>query len=83
MDAGGFGYIYRGRLPDWTEVAVKRLDEGLSGGAERQRNFEAEVFTIGAMNHTNLVRLHGFCSEAENRFRLISFDSLLIFFNHC
>ncbi|KAF3792824.1 G-type lectin S-receptor-like serine/threonine-protein kinase [Nymphaea thermarum] len=52
---GGFSYIYKGKLQDGSEVAVKQLDERLSHG---QRNFEAEVFTIGAMNHTNLITIY-------------------------
>ena len=42
---------------------MKRLDR--PGGAERE--FRAEVCTIGNIQHVNLVRLRGFCSEKSHR----------------
>ncbi|XP_059634200.1 G-type lectin S-receptor-like serine/threonine-protein kinase SD2-2 [Cornus florida] len=60
---GGFGAVFRGELLDSTLVAVKRLER--PGGGERE--FRAEVCTIGNIQHVNLVRLRGFCSEDSHR----------------
>lgn len=60
---GGFGVVFRGQLPDSTPVAVKRLER--HGGAEKE--FRAEVRTIGNIQHVNLVRLRGFCSDSSHR----------------
>nr|CAD1830793.1 unnamed protein product [Ananas comosus var. bracteatus] len=59
---GGFGAVFRGELPGATPVAVKRLERG--GG---EREFRAEVRTIGSVHHVNLVRLRGFCCEGPHR----------------
>ncbi|KAJ3683546.1 hypothetical protein LUZ60_013773 [Juncus effusus] len=56
---GGFGSVFKGFLLDSTVVAVKRL-EGISQG---DKHFRAEVGTIGTIQHLNLIRLFGFCSE--------------------
>ncbi|KAM2647492.1 hypothetical protein TB1_000732 [Malus domestica] len=65
---GGFGAVFHGELSDSTIVAVKRLDR--PGGG--QKEFQAEVCTIGNIQHVNLVRLRGFCSE--NSHRLLVYD---------
>ncbi|KAJ3683544.1 hypothetical protein LUZ60_013771 [Juncus effusus] len=56
---GGFGSVFKGFLLDSTVVAVKRL-EGINQG---DKHFRAEVSTIGTIQHLNLIRLFGFCSE--------------------
>ncbi|KAB1998904.1 hypothetical protein ES319_D12G122800v1 [Gossypium barbadense] len=65
---GGFGVVFRGELSDSTLVAVKRLERPGSG----EKEFRAEVCTIGNIQHVNLVRLRGFCSE--NSHRLLVYD---------
>ncbi|KAI3444517.1 hypothetical protein Pfo_001182 [Paulownia fortunei] len=65
---GGFGAVFQGVLSDSSAVAVKRLER--PGGGEKE--FRAEVCTIGNIQHVNLVRLRGFCSE--NSHRLLVYD---------
>ncbi|KVH94851.1 putative receptor protein kinase ZmPK1 [Cynara cardunculus var. scolymus] len=57
---GGSGAVYKGTLEDERVVAVKRVGD-VSG------EFSAEVSTIGQINHMNLVRMWGFCSEKKHR----------------
>lgn len=64
LGGGSFGSVAKGTLPDSTAIAVKRF-EGLLRIGEKQ--FRNEVSTIGTIQHVNLVRLHGFCSEGDNR----------------
>ncbi|XP_010672550.3 putative receptor protein kinase ZmPK1 [Beta vulgaris subsp. vulgaris] len=60
---GGFGAVYKGILADERLVAVKKLGDIVQGEEE----FWAEVSTIGKINHMNLARMWGFCSERKHR----------------
>jgi len=64
LGQGGFGAVFKGQLRDSTAVAVKRLDGSFQG----EKQFRAEVSSIGVIQHVNLVRLVGFCCEGERRF---------------
>ncbi|XP_062220953.1 G-type lectin S-receptor-like serine/threonine-protein kinase At5g35370 [Phragmites australis] len=64
IGAGGFGAVYKGELPDGSEVAVKRI-EGV--GMQGKREFCTEIAVIGNIHHVNLVRLRGFCTEGQRR----------------
>lgn len=63
LGGGAFGSVFKGKLPDSTAIAVKRLD----GFHQGEKQFRAEVSTIGTTQHVNLVRLLGFCSEGSRR----------------
>ncbi|KAL1353234.1 hypothetical protein AAHE18_06G223700 [Arachis hypogaea] len=63
LGQGGFGSVYKGVLPNGTELAVKKL-EGIGQG---KREFRAEVSIIGSIHHHHLVRLKGFCAEGTHR----------------
>uniref|UniRef100_A0ACD5XRN3 Uncharacterized protein n=1 Tax=Avena sativa TaxID=4498 RepID=A0ACD5XRN3_AVESA len=66
LGAGGFGAVYKGMLPNGLMVAVKRLHADQDDRTS-QEQFMAEVGTIGRTHHINLVRLFGFCYEADVR----------------
>ncbi|KAG0585947.1 hypothetical protein KC19_2G051400 [Ceratodon purpureus] len=61
---GAFGSVYEGTLPNGIRVAVKMLEKTSVQG---EKQFRAEVASMGAIRHLNLVRLHGFCSEGAHR----------------
>ncbi|KAJ3670328.1 hypothetical protein LUZ60_010652 [Juncus effusus] len=63
LGGGGFGSVFKGTMPDLTEVAVKKLE----GSNQGEKQFRAEVSTLGAIQHVNLVKLRGFCSEIDKR----------------
>ncbi|VAH21852.1 unnamed protein product [Triticum turgidum subsp. durum] len=63
LGVGAFGSVFKGVLPDTTIMAVKKL-EGLRQG---EKQFRAEVSTIGTIQHVNLIQLLGFCSEGTKR----------------
>ncbi|KAK8716740.1 hypothetical protein V6N13_044042 [Hibiscus sabdariffa] len=61
---GGFGYVYKGVLPDGKEVAIKSLKVG-SGQGERE--FQAEVEIISRVHHRHLLSLVGYCVTGAQR----------------
>ncbi|KAK6122839.1 hypothetical protein DH2020_043420 [Rehmannia glutinosa] len=64
LGQGGFGPVYRGKLPNGQEIAVKRLSRSSHQGAEEFMN---EVEVISKLQHRNLVRLIGCCVEGEEK----------------
>ncbi|KAK4768894.1 hypothetical protein SAY86_027044 [Trapa natans] len=67
---GGYGVVYRGRLVNGTEVAVKKL---LNYLGQAGKEFQAEVEAIGHVRHKNLVRLLGYCIEGIHRMLVYEF----------
>ncbi|KAG0492534.1 hypothetical protein HPP92_005932 [Vanilla planifolia] len=64
LGEGGFGPVYKGKLSDGRMVAVKQLSVTSHQG---KRQFMAEIATISAVQHRNLVQLYGCCIEGEQR----------------
>lgn len=67
LGRGGSGVVYRGVLDknDTTAVvAVKKLTDNVTQSDEE---FWAEVTVLGRINHINLVRIWGFCSERKHK----------------
>ncbi|OWM76602.1 hypothetical protein CDL15_Pgr023447 [Punica granatum] len=63
LGEGGFGAVYKGKLPDGTLVAVKLLNASKGNGEE----FINEVASISRTSHVNIVTLVGFCIEGHKR----------------
>lgn len=78
LGRGGSGAVYMGVLADERPVAVKRLG-GIFRGDEE---FLAELSTIGRINHMNLVRMWGFCSEGKHRLLVYEYISNLSLDTH-
>ncbi|WOK93974.1 hypothetical protein Cni_G02675 [Canna indica] len=71
IGSGGFGPVYKGYVDDKLRpglpasyVAVKSLD---LEGAQGHREWLAEVLFLGQLRHRHVVKLIGYCIEAENR----------------
>ncbi|XP_048447154.1 cysteine-rich receptor-like protein kinase 27 isoform X1 [Pyrus x bretschneideri] len=64
LGQGGFGAVYKGRLPNGKYIAVKRLSKNSEQG---DREFKTEVTLVSQLHHRNLVRLLGFCLKAGER----------------
>ncbi|KAB2060899.1 hypothetical protein ES319_A10G051000v1, partial [Gossypium barbadense] len=62
LGEGGYGAVYKGTLSDERVVAVKQLSVASQQGKSQ---FIAEVATISAVQHRNLVKLHGCCIEGK------------------
>ncbi|XP_051138368.1 rust resistance kinase Lr10-like [Andrographis paniculata] len=59
LGEGSYGIVYKGKLQSGLFVAVKMVNEFISGDEE----FINEVGTIGRIHHVNVVQLVGFCVE--------------------
>ncbi|KAL6624660.1 hypothetical protein ACP70R_031981 [Stipagrostis hirtigluma subsp. patula] len=70
LGEGGFGSVYKGRLPDGKEVAVKQLKDG---GGQGEREFQAEVEIISRVHHRHLVSLVGYCISDNQRLLVYDF----------
>ncbi|XP_062105800.1 probable LRR receptor-like serine/threonine-protein kinase At1g07650 [Humulus lupulus] len=62
LGEGGFGAVYKGQLSDGTIIAVKQLS---SKSKQGNREFVNEIGMISALQHPNLVKLHGCCVEGN------------------
>ncbi|XP_026416308.1 uncharacterized protein LOC113311714 isoform X2 [Papaver somniferum] len=62
LGEGGFGPVYKGKLQNEKEIAVKRLSKHSGQGIEEFKN---EVVLISKLQHRNLVRLLGCCIRGE------------------
>ncbi|XP_010506849.1 PREDICTED: probable LRR receptor-like serine/threonine-protein kinase RKF3 [Camelina sativa] len=71
---GGYGNVYKGVLPDATQVAFKRFKNCSATGDE---NFAHEVEVIASIRHVNLLALRGYCTATtpyEGHQRIIVCD---------
>uniref|UniRef100_A0A2N9IZ64 Protein kinase domain-containing protein n=1 Tax=Fagus sylvatica TaxID=28930 RepID=A0A2N9IZ64_FAGSY len=69
LGQGGYGDVYKGKLPDDRLVAVKVLSETKGNGEE----FLNEVASISRTAHVNIVTLLGFCYEGSKRALIYEF----------
>uniref|UniRef100_A0A453QDV2 Cysteine-rich receptor-like protein kinase 10 n=1 Tax=Aegilops tauschii subsp. strangulata TaxID=200361 RepID=A0A453QDV2_AEGTS len=64
LGEGGFGPVYKGHFVQGMEIAVKRL---ASHSGQGLVEFKNEVQLIAKLQHRNLVRLLGCCSQGEEK----------------
>ncbi|XVE72082.1 hypothetical protein DITRI_Ditri11bG0010400 [Diplodiscus trichospermus] len=72
LGQGGYGSVYKGKLPDGRLVAVKVLSESKGNGDE----FMNEVASISRTSHVNIVTLLGFCYDRSKRALVYEFMAL-------
>ncbi|KAK6780286.1 hypothetical protein RDI58_022470 [Solanum bulbocastanum] len=66
LGRGGFGIVYKGRLHDGTEIAVKRMEASIASN-KGLTEFRAEIEVLKKVRHRHLVALHGFCVNGYER----------------
>ncbi|MBA0603326.1 hypothetical protein Gorai_003476, partial [Gossypium raimondii] len=64
LGEGGYGPVYKGELLNGQEIAVKRLSRSSNQGLEEFKN---EVNLTAKLQHVNLVRVLGICTENEEK----------------
>ncbi|XP_031382051.1 class V chitinase-like isoform X3 [Punica granatum] len=64
LGEGGFGPVYKGKLCNDQEIAVKKLSKNSNQGLEEFKN---EVMLTARLQHVNLLRVLGFCTDREEK----------------
>lgn len=62
LGSGGFGRVYKGTLPNNTEIAVKCVNHDSKQGL---KEFMAEISSMGRLQHKNLVQMRGWCRKGN------------------
>ncbi|KAL1537378.1 non-specific serine/threonine protein kinase [Salvia divinorum] len=70
LGQGGFGTVYKGKLPNGLEIAVKRLSRDSGQG---DLEFKNEVLLLAKLQHRNLVKLLGFALEGMEKLLIYEF----------
>ncbi|MED6191675.1 hypothetical protein PIB30_002482 [Stylosanthes scabra] len=79
IGSGSFGSVYKGKLADNREVAIKRGEivstRKKKKFQEKETAFDSELSLLSRLHHKHLVRLIGFCEENEERLLVYEYMS--------
>ncbi|KAL8152580.1 hypothetical protein V2J09_010340 [Rumex salicifolius] len=64
LGEGGYGPVYKGKLKNGQEIAVKQLSKTSTQGYEEFKN---EVTLTASLQHINLVKVLGFCMDRDEQ----------------
>ncbi|XP_068663649.1 cysteine-rich receptor-like protein kinase 43 [Aristolochia californica] len=64
LGEGGFGPVYKGKLDDGKEIAVKKLSHSSNQG---KKQFINEARLLSRVQHRNVVNLLGFCTHGAEK----------------
>ena len=81
---GSFGVVYRGKLFDGRDVAIKRGETGSKTKKfqEKESAFDSEVAFLSRLHHKHLVRLVGYCEEKDERLLVYEYMKNGALYNH-
>ncbi|CAD5316862.1 unnamed protein product [Arabidopsis thaliana] len=64
LGEGGFGPVFKGRLPDGRDIAVKKLSQVSRQG---KNEFVNEAKLLAKVQHRNVVNLWGYCTHGDDK----------------
>ncbi|KAG6603292.1 MDIS1-interacting receptor like kinase 2, partial [Cucurbita argyrosperma subsp. sororia] len=67
IGTGGYGSVYRARLPNGKVVALKKLHTSESQETTLFKSFQNEVDMLKEIRHKNIIKLHGYCLHNMER----------------
>ncbi|XP_038706974.1 putative serine/threonine-protein kinase-like protein CCR3 [Tripterygium wilfordii] len=69
IGSGSFGIVYKGKLADGREVAIKRGEKDAKAKKfqEKESAFDSELALLSRLHHKHLVSLIGYCEENNER----------------
>ncbi|KAH1051599.1 hypothetical protein GYH30_021481 [Glycine max] len=73
LGEGGFGLVYKGKLPTGEDVAIKRLSKGSRQGVIEFKN---ELNLISQLQHMNVIQILGCCIHGEER--MLIYEKMLL-----
>eukprot|EP00252_Welwitschia_mirabilis_P005778 TRINITY_DN16360_c0_g1_i1.p1 TRINITY_DN16360_c0_g1~~TRINITY_DN16360_c0_g1_i1.p1 ORF type:complete len:403 (+),score=76.18 TRINITY_DN16360_c0_g1_i1:335-1543(+) len=79
LGEGGFGIVYKGYLDESIREGLKAMSVAVKvlnpEGVQGHKEWLAEVIFLGQLSHPHLVKLIGYCYEAEHRLLVYEFMS--------
>ncbi|XP_010552693.1 PREDICTED: putative receptor-like protein kinase At4g00960 isoform X2 [Tarenaya hassleriana] len=72
LGEGGFGPVYKGRLSDGREIAVKKLSQSSRQG---KNEFVNEAKLLAKVQHRNVVNLVGYCTHGDDKLLVYEYVS--------
>lgn len=72
LGEGGFGPVFKGKLVDGREVAVKMLSQSSRQG---QKEFINEAKLLARVQHRNVVNLLGYCTHGDEKLLVYEYVS--------
>ncbi|KAL7180119.1 hypothetical protein ACSBR1_043352 [Camellia fascicularis] len=73
IGVGGYGTVYKAKLPSGQVVAVKKLQSSQVGELDNLRSFTSEICALAEIRHRNIIKLYGFCSHQRHSFLVYEF----------
>ncbi|GLT32251.1 hypothetical protein SLA2020_069300 [Shorea laevis] len=73
IGTGGYGSVYRAKLPNGKVVALKKLHRREAEEPAFDKSFRNEVKVLTEIRHKNIVRLHGFCLHKRYMFLIYQY----------
>ncbi|XP_039158476.1 probable leucine-rich repeat receptor-like protein kinase At1g35710 [Eucalyptus grandis] len=73
IGTGGYGSVYRARLPNGKAVALKKLHRLEAEDPSFDKSFRNEVKHLTEIRHRSIIKLHGFCLHRRCMFLIYEF----------
>ena len=73
IGTGGYGSVYRARLPNGKVVALKKLHTREAQETTLFKSFQNEVDMLKEIRHKNIIKLHGYCLHKRSMFLIYEY----------